>query len=189
MRVSPVMLVAGFTLACLLPLPARCDQKGTYAVGVGWSGATINVDVPRAGEDKFTADGWGLVGRIGLSKRWGLEGSYRTVQDDEDFATGEEISIDLIGGHAYVIWLETLHTQWYAKMGLSWVDFEDEIPMMGTLSDEAIGPSIGIGFDWGSPRYAFFVDWELTFVNIEVIPDDDESINVGATVIGFIFKF
>jgi hypothetical protein len=183
------MLVAGFALACWLPSPAHCDQKGTYAVGVGWSGSTINVDVPRAGVKEFTADGWGLAGRIGLSKRWGLEFSYRTLRDDMNFATGEEISLDLIGGHAYVTWLETKHSHWYAKMGLSWVDFEDEIPMAGTFSDEAIGPSIGLGVDWGSPRYAFFIDWDLTFVDLEVLPGEKESIYIGATIVGFIFKF
>ena len=130
MRVGRIMLIAGFALACWLPSPARCEQKGTYAIGVGWSGATINVDVARAGEKQITADGWGLAGRIGLSKRWGLEFSYRTLRDDENFATGEEISLDLIGGHAYVTWLETEHSHWYAKMGLSWVDFEDEIPKL-----------------------------------------------------------
>ena len=114
---------------------------------------------------------------------------HRKARMGRNPATGEEISLDLIGGHAYVTWLETKHSHWYAKMGLSWVDFEDEIPMTGTFSDEAIGPSIGLGVDWGSPRYAFFFDWDLTFFDLEVLPGEKESIHIGATIVGFIFKF
>ncbi len=41
----------------------------------------------------------------------------------------------------------------------------------------------------GSARYAFFVDFGVTFVDIELIPGDKESFTVGNSITGFTYRF
>ena len=160
-----------------------------YAVAIGYSGSTVEVDVPRAGTTDITFNGWGVVGRIGLNERWGLQFGYRSMNDDENLNTGEDISLDLITAHAYWAWLETKNSRWHVKFGLTWMDFESKIPFLGTFTDQALGPSIGTGLEWGTPKYAFFVDFGVTFADIELIPGVEESFLVGNTITGFIYKF
>ena len=65
---------------------------------------------------------------------------------------------------------------------------EEQIPLTGTFSDQALGPAIGVGLEWGPPRYAFFVDFGVTFVDIELIPGDKESFTVGNSITGFTYR-
>jgi hypothetical protein len=160
-----------------------------FAVVVGYSGSTVDVDVERDGRDRITFDGWGVSGRVALSKRWGLQFGYRNMDDNEDLDSGEELSLDMLVVDSYFFWLKTEHTRWHVKAGLTWTAFDSKIPSLGTFSDQALGPSIGTGFEWGSPRYALFVDFGVTFVDIELIPGEEESLVVGNTITGFSFKF
>jgi hypothetical protein len=164
-------------------------DKKKFAVVVGYSGSTVDVDVDRDGDDKLTFDGWGVSGRIALSKRWGIQFGYRNMDDDEHLDSGGSLSLDMIVVDSYFFWLKTDHTRWHVKAGLTWTDFEEKIPSVGTSSDQALGPSIGTGFEWGSARYAFFVDFGVTWVDIELIPGKEESFIVGNTLTGFSFKF
>ena len=218
MKRTVIRLIAAFGLVLLGPVaawgfPQEADEPATepaeesvpeieetagppspwaarkYALGLGYSGSTVNFDVPRDGTSEFTFRGWGLVGRIGLSERWGLQFGYRNMDDHESLNTGEEISLNLITAHAYWVWLETKNSRWHVKFGLSWMDFESRIPSVGTSTDHALGPSVGTGFEWGTPKYAFFVDFGLTFADIELIPGVEESLLVGNTISGFIYKF
>jgi hypothetical protein len=160
-----------------------------YAVGVGYSGSTVEADVERDGDDQIVFGGWSIFGRAGLTERWGIQFGYRSMEDAESYSSGEEITLDLVGAHAYWIWLETKHSRWHAKFGLTWMEFESKTPTVTRVSDLGVTPSIGTGFEWGSPKYAFFVDFGVTVVDIELIPGNEESLLVGNTITGFIYKF
>jgi len=160
-----------------------------YGVAVGYSGSTVEVDVPRNGSGQVVFKGWGVTGRVGLSRRWGIQFGYRNMDDDEDLDSGEKLSLDLFVAHSYYVWLETKHTQWHVKFGVTWADFESEVAPGVTFSDQVLGPSIGTGFQWGSPRYALFVDFGFTLVDVELIPETKESFIVGNTLAGFIYRF
>jgi hypothetical protein len=184
-----VILVALSVTSAVAQSEEPTQQKGTFAVGGGFSGSTTETDVPRDGSERFVSHGWGLVFRAGLSKRWGIALSYRDTEDRENYSSGEAIETQLVGGHAYFTWLETKHSHWYAKAGLTWADFRSSIPGGGSNSDAALGPSIGLGVDWGTRRVAFFFDWDVTLVDVELIPGREESFITGATIIGVITKF
>jgi hypothetical protein len=184
-----VILVALSVTSAVAQSEEPTQQKGTFAVGGGFSGSTTETDVPRDGSERFVSHGWGLVFRAGLSKRWGIALSYRDTEDGENYWSGEAIETQLVGGHAYFTWLETKHSHWYAKAGLTWADFQSSIPGGGSNSDAALGPSIGLGVDWGTRRVAFFFDWDVTLVDVELIPGREESFITGATIIGVITKF
>ncbi len=160
-----------------------------YAVGIGYSGSTVDTDVPRGVQEEITFDGWSVFGRIGLSDRWGLQFGYRSMKDDENFDPREDISLDMVGVHAYWVWAETEYSRWHVKFGLAWMDFESKIPSVNTFTDHALGPSIGTGFEWGTPRLALFIDFGLTFADIELVPGAEESFLVGNTISGLIYKF
>ena len=85
------------------------NQKGLITLGAGYAGSTTEADVDRGESGRFTSSGWGVAARLGLSRRWGAAISYQSVQDREDFTTGETIEAAMVDLHAYVTWLETKH--------------------------------------------------------------------------------
>jgi len=161
----------------------------SYGIGIGRSGSTMTVDVPRDDRTDITFGGWGVFGRVGLVERWGLQFAYHTLEDNESFSTGEEFSFDEVTADAYWVWLETEYSQWHLKFGLAWVDARSKTPSTGIVTDQALGPCVGTGVRWGSPRYALFFDFGLTFVDLELTPGVEESLLVGNTIIGFIYNF
>jgi hypothetical protein len=77
----------------------------------------------------------------------------------------------------------------YATLGLSRLDFEERIPLTSIFSDRAFGAAVGVGLEFGPPRYAFFVDFGATFVDIELSPGVVETWTIGNMISGFAFRF
>ena len=93
--------------------------------------------------------------------------------------------------HPYFIWLESekRYFHLYAKFGVAWTGFDEETPSGESFSDNVVGPSIGLGLEWGPPRWAFMVDFGITFVDIKLAPGQEERITSGTTLTGFVFRF
>jgi hypothetical protein len=77
----------------------------------------------------------------------------------------------------------------YATLGLSRMDFEERIPLTGTFSDRAFGAAVGVGLEYGPPRYAFFVDFNATFVDVRLSAGVTETWTIVSTISGFAFRF
>ena len=77
----------------------------------------------------------------------------------------------------------------YATLGLTRLDFEERIPLTGVFSDRAFGAAVGLGLEYGPPRYAFFVDFSFTFVDLRLIPGNTETWTIGNTITGFTYRF
>jgi len=191
-RLTPIIAI----LFSFLPLwtsgadgAGQAGETKKFSLGGGYAGSTVDVDTARDGSDSVTLSGWGVRGRVALNQRWGLQ--FRYLSDDDDFSSGGRLSLDQVGVQAYYKWLETeqKHFHTYVKFGLARTDFEERIPLTGTFSDDALGPAVGIGLEWGPPRFAFFVDFGLAFVDIELIPGDEESFMVGNSITGFTYRF
>ncbi len=160
-----------------------------YSVGVGYAGTAINVDFPRGGDDLLTLNGWGLRGRMAMKGLWALQVRY--LSDEEDFGGGGKFLLEQLDLQASFKLLESDRKYFhvYATLGLSRMDFEERIPLTGTFSDRAFGAAVGVGLEYGPPRYALFIDFNATFVDVRLSPGLTETWTVGSTISGFTFRF
>ena len=188
-QIPTVVLILLLATAAAAEDVSQPPETKRYSVGIGYAGSTIDVDTSRDGDKQVILDGWGVRGRMELKKRWALQ--FRYLSAEEGFSSGGKLSLDQFDVQANFKWYESekKYFHMYAKFGLAWTDFEERIPLTGTFSDQALGPAVGIGLEWGPPRYAFFVDFGVTFVNVELIPGDSESLTVGNTITGFTYRF
>jgi hypothetical protein len=175
------------------PPPQSPDLK-KRAIALGRAGSLVGFDVPRDGEDRPDLDGWGILGRVDLhpgERGWGVQLGY--ALKDGGTGSGGEISLAQTGLHAYYAWEgeveDGLRLRFYPKIGLSRADFEETVPLTGTFSDSAIGPSLGLGVEWGGRSWGVLFDVGWTFVDIELIPGQKESLNVSAGFIGLAYCF
>jgi len=103
------------------------------------------------------------------------------------------MSLAQAGLHAYYAWEgelgDSLWLRFYPKFGVSRTDFEETVPLTGTFSDDAIGPSFGFAVEWGSPSWRLVFDAGWTFVDVELIPGQKESLNVSAGFFGLAYCF
>ncbi len=165
------------------------DDDLNHGVGIAFSGSTIYFDIDRGGQGSRTFDGWGIFGKYGITEHWAVLASYRDLGDNGDLDPGEEISFNLIDIHASFTWLVTQHSRWHVKAGLAQLDFDSSRPFTGTNKDSIVSPSIGGGFEWGGRKIRLFVDFGVAFPSVELIPGERESLVVGNTNTGLIFKF
>jgi len=91
--------------------------------------------------------------------------------------------------HAHYAWeavdfADSFRRRLHPKIGVSRANFEETVPLTGTLSDAAFAPSFGV--EWGEPRWGLVFDVSWTFVDIELIPGRKESINLSAGFLGLL---
>jgi hypothetical protein len=186
-----IALIAGYVSLALGDEPAQPPAPKKRAVALGSAGSTVGVDVPRDGDDRLDPGGLGVLGRVDLHRGWGLQLGYSRM--DDRVGSGGELSLAQAGLHAYYAWEgevgDSVWLRFYPKVGVSRTDFEETAPLTGTFSDNAIGPSFGFGVEWGSPRWRLVFDVGWAFVDVELIPGKEESLNVSAGFIGLAYCF
>ena len=160
-----------------------------YSVGIGYAGSTIDVDAARDGDDLVTLNGWGVRGRMQLKELWALQ--FRYLEDEQDFSSGGKLSLDQLDVQANFKLHESNRKYFhvYATLGMSRLDFEERIPLIGVFSDRAFGAAVGVGLEYGPQCCAFFVDLSATFVDLRLNPGDSETWTVGNTITGFTYRF
>jgi opacity protein-like surface antigen len=188
-----IVLIAGYVSLALGDEPAQPPAPPAVkkrAVALGYAGSTVGVDVPRDGDKKLDPGGWGVLGRVDLRQGWGLQLGYSRKEDR--IGSGGEMSLAQ-AGHAYYAWEgelgDSLWLRFYPKFGVSRTDFEETVPLTETFSDDAIGPSFGFAVEWGSPSWRLVFDAGWTFVDVELIPGQKESLNVSAGFFGLAYCF
>jgi len=187
-------LIAGYVSLALGNEPAQPPALKKRGVAFGYAGSIVGVDVPRNGDNRLEPGGLGVLGRFDLHqgwRGWGLQLGY-SLKDDGT-GSGGEISLAQAGLHAYYAWEgyveDSMRLRFYAKGGVSRTDFEETVPLTGTFSDDAIGPSFGLGVEWGGPRWGVAFDVGWTFVDVELIPGQEESLDVSAGFFGLTYCF
>jgi hypothetical protein len=106
------------------------------------------------------------------------------MEDDENFLFDETDSYTQIGVQAVYMWRPSKTFRPHVKFGLERTDFEAEIGGLTVAADDGVGLAVGGGFEAGSQRVAFFLDYDFTAV--ELFDEDFETANFD---LGIIFKF
>ena len=195
-----IAVIVGYVSLALADEPAPQAQPPPlkkHAVALGYGGSIVGFDVPRNGETRLNPSGLAVLGRIDLHREdhgWGVQLGY--AAKDEGTGSGGEIALDQAGVYAYYAWeglmddsADSMRLRLYPKVGVSRTDFEETVPLTGTFSDAAFGPSVGLGVEWGTLRWGVVFDVSWTFVDVELIPGQDESLNVSAGFIGLAYCF
>ena len=194
-----IALIAGYVSLTLAGEPTQPAQPPPppfkkRALALGYAGSIVGVDVPRNGDDRLNIEGLGVLGRIDLHeghRGWGLQVGY--ASKDGGTGSGGKMSLDQAGAYAYYAWegyaTEDFRVRLYPKVGVSRTGFEERVPLTGTFSEAAFGPSFGLGVEWGGPRWGLVFDASWTFVDVELIPGQKESFNVSAGFIGLGYCF
>ena len=166
----------------------RISKTRKYSLGVGYAGSTIDVDNRRDGDNRVTLSGWGVRGRMQLKNLWAVQVRYLT--DEQEFSGGGELTLAQLDVQANFKLYESDRKYFhvYATLGLSRLDFEERIQLT-RASDRALGAAVGVGLEYGPPAFAFFVDFSFTFVDLRLIPGDEESWTIGNTITGFTYRF
>lgn len=190
-----IALISGYVSLALGDDPAPLPPLKKRAVALGYAGSIVGVDIPRNGDDRPNIGGLGVLGRVDLHRAdrgWGLQLGY--ASKDGGTGSGGEISLDQAGLYAYYAWegasgdsADSLRLRFYPKVGMSRTGFEETVPLTGTFSDAAFGPSFGLGVEWGAPRWGVVFDASWTFVDVELIPGQKESVNVSAGSLGLVY--
>jgi len=185
-------LILGYVSLATAEEPAPPPDLKKRAIAIGRFGSTVDFDVPRDGNDQPDIDGWGFFGRADLhrgERGWGLQLSYARKQT----GSGREISLAQADLHAYYAWEceveDGLRLRFYPKIGVSRAAFEETVPLGGTFSDDVIGPSLGLGLEWGARRWGIVFDVGTSFVDVELIPGQKERVTVGEGFIGLAYCF
>jgi hypothetical protein len=195
-KLLAIVLIAGYVSRALADEPAQPPPPlMKRAVAVGYAGSIIGFDVPRNGDDRVDISGLGVLGRWDLHpdyRGWGVQLGYAVK--DASIGPGGELSLDQAAAHAYYAWEgggedDSLRLRFYLKAGVSRTAFEETNPSTGTSSDDAFGPSLGLGVEWGARRWGVVFDVGWTFVDVELIPAQKESLTVSAGFIGLAYCF
>jgi hypothetical protein len=167
---------------------SKKPQTKKYSLGMGYAGSAIDVDRPRDGDDLVTLSGWGVRGRMQLSDLWAVQIRYLT--DEQDFSGGGRLTLDQLDVQANFKMHESDREYFhvYATLGMSRFDFEERLQLT-RAADRAFGAAVGMGLEYGPPAFAFFVDVSFTFVDLRLIPGDEESWTIGNTITGFAYRF
>jgi len=187
-RTAALVLVAASLASPGAGAVEPSDQGLRHGIGLAYSGSTVSFDVDRGDSGDPTFSGIGVFGKFGITERWAVFASYRDL-DGTDLDPGEDVSFTLADVHAAFTFAVTLRSRWHVKAGIASLDFDSKRPIEGSTSDSAISPSIGLGFEWGGRRVRLFVDFGVSFPEVELIPGESESLVVGNTNTGLIFKF
>ena len=198
---KPAAVVFGALILLAVPQswargPNLCDAAGeppvqapvprARALALGYAGSVVRVDTASGSDERVTPNGWGALARADLEEHWGLQLQY-AVKDGR-LGSGDEIRLAQAGLYAYLAW-ETPVSDWnllraYPKFGLAWTSFEETL-----ATDEAFGPSIGGGLEYGTSRWGLVFDVSWTLVEIALASGEDEHHTVGAGFLGIAYRF
>jgi hypothetical protein len=166
------------TLFAFLPAAAAENRHGFGLALV--SGVADCDSCPNSIE--FT--GFALFAKIGFTDNWGLQISYRDMEDNEDLLLDEEDTYTQFGVQAVYMWRPAKTVRPHIKFGLENTDFEGEIPGVLTYTVDDTALAVGGGFEAGSQRVAFLLDYDFTMIEIL-----DEDFGFGNLNLGITFKF
>ncbi len=192
------MRVASFFVVVLLfvAAPVRADdppppppEPKRFSIGAGYAGSAIEADVARDGNKTVLLNGLGFRGRGDVKGLWSVQ--FRYLNAETDYDTGGRLTLDQFNAHFgfRVYQSRRRYVRVDGCLGLTWVDLNEQIPMVGLFSDREIGPSVGIGLEYGPPHWAFFVDFAATFVDFQLAPGTKETLTTGNTITGFTYRF
>ena len=175
-KYAPILAI--LTLLSLAPAGAAESKHG-----VGIAGVSGIFDCEFCfGPYNFV--GFSLFGKIGFDSHWGLLITYRDMDDEEFVIFGDEDSYTQWGVQAAYMWRPSKPFRPYVKFGLERTDYTSEDSILVTVSDDGTSLAVGGGFEAGSQRVAFVLDYDFTVV--ELFGRDSDIGNAGA---GIIFKF
>jgi hypothetical protein len=167
-------------LAIFLSLPAAAAENRSSFGGALVFG-TLDCD---SCVDELDFVGFSLFGKIGITDNWGLLLKYRDMEDDEEFFLGEEDTYTQFAVQGVYMWRAREVFRPHVKFGLERTDFEAEIPGLLKESDDGVALAVGGGFEAGTPRVAFILDYDFT--RVELFDEDFDLANLD---LGIIFKF
>jgi hypothetical protein len=170
----------GIVLALFLCAPAGAAVS-RHGVGGALVGGALDCD---SCFDAIGFAGFAVFGKIGLTDNWGLLITYRDMEDDENLLLGEKDTYQQIGVQALHMWRPRKLFRPHVKFGIERTDFEAEIGGVTVAADDGAGLAVGGGFEAGTQRVAFFLDYDFTVV--ELFDEDFEIANLD---LGIIFKF
>jgi hypothetical protein len=167
-------------LMLVLTLPAVAVES-RHGLGGALVFGTLDCD---SCVDEFDFDGFSLFGKIGFTDNWGLLIKYHDMEDDEDFFLDEEDTYTQFAVQGVYMWRAPKAFRPHVKFGLERTDFEAEIPGLLKESDDGVALAVGGGFEAGSQRVAFILDYDFT--QVELFDEDFDLANLD---LGIIFKF
>jgi len=168
------------TLTLILAVPAFGAEPKS-GIGFGLTGGVVDSD---SLSDSLSFSGFALFGKIGFTDHWGLAVTYRDMKDDENLAFGEDDSYKQTSVHAVYMWRPGKIVRPHVKFGIERTEFEAKLPPFPTLSDDDVAGSVGGGLEVGTPKVAFFGDYDFTQARLF-----DEDFDIGNLTLGIIFKF
>ncbi len=179
MKACRAILIIVALLIIAVPTFAKENRSG---VGIAYTLGSTDFDIPGDSEIDFT--GYTIFWKFGFTNMWGLQISYRDMEDDEDNKLpGEEAEFTQIGAHAVVIWRHGNLVRPLVKFGLVQNDIELR-DSTSSLSDDNVDFSIGGGLEVGSERIAFYAEWDFTQTEFLSVDVDVDNLNLG-----IIFKY
>lgn len=176
---TKVILLGGLIVVAVCSGAWAGDRRS--GIGFGFSSGTIDPD--GGGETEWS--GGTVFGKIGFTDNWGLLLSVRSMEDDENLALVDG-EYDQFSAHGVYMWRPDKTVRPHVKFGMSRVDLEAQfLPGFLNLkaSDAGAGFSLGGGLEAGSPKVAFFADFELVVVELF-----SEDVGVANLTLGVMFK-
>jgi hypothetical protein len=86
------------------------------------------------------------------------------------------------------MWRPSKTVRPHIKLGLERTDFERKVPGSPTVSDDGTGWAGGGGFEAGNQRVAFFLDYDITRVKLDIGGSNNEDFTFANLNAGIIFK-
>ncbi len=151
------------------------------AVGLGFDSSRMTFNF--LAEDIEFSGFTGFV-KIGADPRWGIILAYKIVEDNEDLLPGEKLSYDQVGVYGSRLWRTEKVFRPHIKFGLISVKFAIESPGSPFLGETTTGLAFGGGFELGSPRVAFLLDYEYGLVQLF-----NEDVDLNDLMLGVVFKY
>jgi hypothetical protein len=175
------------TFFLFLPAVAADHNSG---LGAALAGGVANCDNCF---DATVFSGFALFGKIGITRNWGVLVTYRDMEqrDDDLFSLffNEKDTYTQLAVQGVYMWRASKTVRPHIKFGLERTDIEREIPGSPTVSDDGTGWSGGGGFEAGSQRVAFFLDYDITRVKLDLGAFSNGDYAFANLNAGIIFKF
>ncbi len=169
--------------------PAPPPEPKRFSIGVGHAGSAIEADVARDGNRTIVLNGLGFRGRGDVKGLWSLQ--FRQLSGEADYDNGGRLALDQFSAHFgfRVYQSRRRYVRVDGCLGLTWIDLAERIPAVGRFTDREMGPSVGIALEYGPPRWAFFVDFAATFLDIQLSPGTRETLTAGNAMTGLTHRF
>ncbi len=178
MKASRAFVILALLLLVAAPASALDNRSGA---GIALNQGILDADTL---PEELEFVGYTLFWKAGITDQWGVLLSYRDMEDDEDLLFGEEDEYQQFSVHAMIMWRHGKRVRPHVKFGLARTDFEATIPFLGSSSDDDVTLSIGGGLEAGTPRIAFFADYDYT--QPDLFGEDFDIWNLS---LGIIFKY